>query len=604
MRNGHPTSSQFPLVQDSVALSKEAWAKDLNTLFEHAETCYGDIKWEGREGCIWGHKSLVYVRAPRIFKEENLLPSAFAVSSPTLNTGHVIPYQTIKYYGSNNVLESQLKWMYTGVGVLEILDWTSKRKSPNADSSSMQSGDMPYQMDRLSQDLTYMWRSKIYADVQIHLSHINTYSGPWPSGKDTQMERLQSPLAFSHRFILASRSEYLSSILENSALQEQTMTAIVLPSPPFTASSLHFCLGYIYAGHLCFSNRTLNLFIALRVHLSATFLHLVQLVQEIESRIVYDLCHGMDWSSCCCPKCLIRIPRVWLYATQKGVLGLEARARAFLVHAWEHSWGKEVALAPQEWRVKLVENVIASINSHNVASAIQSISSIRSRATKLSVSHEWTKFLIDMVDSIEKAVFADFSNNRSSSEISPTAAQYGKDTSAFFQKQSKQAKSPFGTLASVSPFSHDRAILSRRTPLPLPKSERQNSKTPGQPEGLLLQVGIPCVVLLRKKRFRAWIRYIGSIQGFKGSRVGIAVQDLCHLGIDTLPSGSYRGVHYFDTIHKSHGTIEIPDADDLQTKHSDFGKEFENDEDWKKPCRALFVKPKEILFIIHSNNQQ
>jgi hypothetical protein len=107
-----------------------------------------------------------------------------------------------------------------------------------------------------------------------------------------------------------------------------------------------------------------------------------------------------------------------------------------------------------------------------------------------------------------------------------------------------------------------------------------------------LNVGIPCIVSLEKKRarFRANVKYIGHMRGVSGfterkieivvsvfpcfrvegsadvsqSRgpwVGIETEDLDRFGVVTLPSGSKEGVHYFHLTPPQSDTYTLADAD-------------------------------------------
>lgn len=80
-----------------------------------------------------------------------------------------------------------------------------------------------------------------------------------------------------------------------------------------------------------------------------------------------------------------------------------------------------------------------------------------------------------------------------------------------------------------------------------PKIEINDGNTPFSGEGVSLQVGIPCIVTLsqRRARFRANVKYLGRMVNSRGAWVGLEVDDLERLGVETLPTGARDGVRYF-----------------------------------------------------------
>lgn len=58
-------SSQIASVEDSVESSTEIWARDLQSLFQHAKDRFADVSWETEDGGdrIWGHKGAFSVSA-------------------------------------------------------------------------------------------------------------------------------------------------------------------------------------------------------------------------------------------------------------------------------------------------------------------------------------------------------------------------------------------------------------------------------------------------------------------------------------------------------------------------------------------------------------
>ena len=270
-------------------------------------------------------------------------------------------------------------------------------------------GDIHDRRDKLGQDLTYMWRSKLYVDVRIHLTPQASLDSDRDDESDSSTDSLSSTAVFtSHRFILCSRSPFFASVLLNPSFKPQSTADIHLPTPPFTPAALHFCLGYMYAGHLDFSNRKFDLSTAFAIYRAAMYLQLEALVQEIESRIVHDYCHGLEVTKCKCRKCPLRAARVWRFAIEPdiGAIQIRNQARRYVVEAWGQTWGREVGLAGQEEKDDLVKDVCDRIRPDTIVSTWRNIQAVRTRMENGSMAKgreatAWVEPLSDMIESVE-----------------------------------------------------------------------------------------------------------------------------------------------------------------------------------------------------------
>ncbi|EIW68712.1 hypothetical protein TREMEDRAFT_12167, partial [Tremella mesenterica DSM 1558] len=454
-------------VEDSVAVSTDIWARDLRALFEHAKDRFGDVSWESEDGGerIWGHKAVIYARAPKAFKEQYFITRSLT-RSPSPANGYFLPplfpssrpssppssfrrpstiaatqsSLSVASHASDNTLrapstgpdgilrlthgdtpelfQAQLEWIYTGEGFGNVVEWISAEDETSIPVPSTSSpnpglglGGLAERREKMGQDLTYMWRSKLYADVRIHLSPdpISMSDG---SDSDSSVDSLSSTAIFtSHRFILASRSPYFASVLLNPSSFRPSTADIHLPTPPFTPAALHFCLGYMYAGHLDFSNRSFDLGTAFQIHRAAAYLQLDTLINEIESRIAWDFCHGLDWEKCHCRKCAARVARVWRFASAPEVaaIRLASRTRAYLIRGWGETWGREVGLLDKSDREALVRDVTRTISPSNVVSAFKALLSIRHRIEsgirmRGREASAWVDPLETMIDQVETHV--------------------------------------------------------------------------------------------------------------------------------------------------------------------------------------------------------
>ena len=271
---------------------------------------------------------------------------------------------------NHSLFHNELEYLYTGKGYNKEFEIASEEIKQGSVGDGNPDAEM---MEKLRQDLVFMWRSKLYSDVKISLS--GTFGA---SHENTTV------IFSSHRFMLVSRSSYFSDKLaqlkrdaENGSTRSESPT-LMLPSPPFTPASLHFTLGFLYAGTLDFSIRTYDLSTAFEILKAALYLAIPTLYEEIQARIVEEKMHGLfyafmtfseyetllegKWGSvgCKCRQCARRMPRVLEFALEEDVKNpiLERGARRGLVGLFGEGWcTQEFASLP----VKLQESVCKGV---------------------------------------------------------------------------------------------------------------------------------------------------------------------------------------------------------------------------------------------------
>ncbi|KAJ7649609.1 hypothetical protein B0H17DRAFT_1338695 [Mycena rosella] len=386
-------------LQEATRNSTSAWQRDLAALFQHAKERFPDVVWElttegqGTEE-VWGHKAIVYARAPPSFQTRYfsfrpqgrggspLAASALSLDIPRgSRSPSPSPFRTASPAPSTTVggltrlttsinpalFSNELEYLYTGQGFGEAFEFLfDEQAGEEGPGDGDDAGPEELRIDKLRKDLVFMWRSRLYSDVRIAL----TSNGPPVStGDDDDAHDRQMPVFSSHRFILASRSPYfhtaliswpspskpLSSSLSGSSADPLTLS---LPSPPFTPASLHFTLGFLYTGTLIFSHRTYDLSTALALLLSATYLSLPTLHAEVRARIISEMAHGLfhaalpfaayesltqgAWRAggCTCRKCAQRVPRILEFALRPDAQDevLERGARRALVGLFGAGW--------------------------------------------------------------------------------------------------------------------------------------------------------------------------------------------------------------------------------------------------------------------------
>ncbi|GBE83716.1 hypothetical protein SCP_0507720 [Sparassis crispa] len=408
-----PSSTTPPALQEATRNSTVTWQDDLKSLFVHAKDRFADVVWEladekdkakGVEE-IWGHKAVVYARAPPTFQARyfsfkpppatsplpysssptGTLPAQSALSlslgldfrsthsrspspfravspAPSTNTGALLRLPTPI---NPTLFSNELEYLYTGKGLGAAFEFLF-------DSAEiLEKGDgEDARIDKLRKDLVFMWRSRLYSDVRI------TLTGNFSSSNHENATAIFS----SHRFILVSRSPYFHTQLLSWGVQStpgEPLT-LTLPSPPFTPASLHFTLGFIYTGTLVFSHRTFDLDTAFHIMRSASYLSLDTLYDEIQARIVQEMMHGLfhaflefseyecitggKWGTggCRCRQCARRAPRVLEFAVTDDVKNayLERGARRALVGLFGEGWcTSEFAGLSQKTRDSLVKGL-------------------------------------------------------------------------------------------------------------------------------------------------------------------------------------------------------------------------------------------------------
>ncbi|KAH8073810.1 hypothetical protein BXZ70DRAFT_1068977 [Cristinia sonorae] len=452
-------SSTPPALLEATKNSTQTWQSDLQALFDHAKDRFPDVVWElvsetnpdsGESDEVWGHKAVVYARAPPSFQARYFSfrpppptsPNPYS-SSPTgtlpaqstfsLNLG--VDYGAISRSPSpfhrasspapstatgallrlptniNPVLFSnELEYLYTGKGFGEafefLFDTSETREEGNAEEA---------RVDKLRKDLVFMWRSRLYSDVKIALT------GNFSSSNHDSTTAIFS----SHRFMLISRSPYFHTQLVQWGVSQKPDEPLTLnlPSPPFTPASLHFTLGFIYTGTLVFSHRTFDLDTAFHIMRSATYLSLDTLYDEVQARIVQEMMHGLfhaflefseyeritagKWGvgGCRCRQCARRAPRVLEFSLMDDVKNphLERGSRRALVGLFGEGWcSAEFARLPQKTRDGLVKGLAKRTTPINVFPLL--FASHDALRKLNSVIESWADTVRDMVLHARKAV--------------------------------------------------------------------------------------------------------------------------------------------------------------------------------------------------------
>lgn len=424
-------------LQEARSSSTRAWQNDLLSLFSNTQHRFPDVVWkfptdpaattapgytspllgdpdnsneEANMTKIYGHKAIVYARAPPSFQNRYFhnygtpkpsdasqsqlsLPSPSRTPSPMPMTKEILQITTDI---NSTLFSGELEYLYTAKGFGEAFEFLFDSRNDSGGSAGFSggaiggrpphrpdeddddnddvdtvksSGDEDVRMDKLRKDLVFMWRSRLYSDVRIALT--GTFS--------SDNHEASTAVFSSHRFILVSRSDYFrNALMDWKQPQDSKEITLTLPSPPFTPASLHFTLGFIYTGTLVFSHRSYDLDTAFAILRSATYLALPTLEAEIQARIVQEMMHGLfhaplefasyeqatcgRWGTggCRCRQCARRAPRVLEFALADDVKNqvLDRGARRALVGLFGEGWcTSEFASLPQKTKDNLLKGV-------------------------------------------------------------------------------------------------------------------------------------------------------------------------------------------------------------------------------------------------------
>ncbi|CUA76901.1 Collagen alpha-1(XVII) chain [Rhizoctonia solani] len=425
-----PVPSSSTALSAALTNATEIWQNELKILFEQAKSRYADVVWDmvdeddRRADEIWGHKAIVYARAPPSFQARYFAPRAMSDSPGPYSTQNLFPAQSsislslppmdsrprsrspspfgapqrshspVPSTGNGTLLRipltinpslfsNELEYLYTGRGMGIAFEFLFDTSAENGQPKSSESTVEMERREKLRKDLVYMWRSRLYSDVRI------TLTGSFSS---TNTE-VATAVFSSHRFILVSRVPYFRTLLSSSfaPVGQNICSAnplpLNLPAPPFTPASLHFTLGFIYTGTMAFSHRNWDLDTAFNVIRAAKYLGLDTLDNEARARIIAEMLHGLfhaylpfdeyerviegKWGTggCKCKQCQRRAPRVLEFALGDDVRDniLERGAQRALAGMYGEGWTTSEFLAlPLRLKNTLLKGVKRRAVPHNI----------------------------------------------------------------------------------------------------------------------------------------------------------------------------------------------------------------------------------------------
>ncbi|CUA75587.1 Mediator of RNA polymerase II transcription subunit 5 [Rhizoctonia solani] len=382
----------------------QCWQDELKILYSRAKSWHADVVWDaidddGQIEEVWGHKAIVWTRAPSSLQAMYSVPQIISGSSsispapdqlsqpPAVSSStHLISYSNdrllrIPLTINPTLLASGLESLYTGqeVPVGFSLATPLQDQQTKGSESTMEVG----RYEKLRKDMINIWRPRMFSDVQI------TLVGSFASNNGEVAQAIFS----SHRFILAARVPCLRTLLTKNLtpvgqnISSSNPLPLHLPTPPFTPPSLHFTLGFIYTGTMAFSHRNWDLDTAFGVVRAAIYLQIDTLANEARARIISEMMHGLfhaylpfdeyeriidgKWGTggCKCKQCQRRAPRVLKFALGDDVRDkiLERGAIRALGGMYGKGWATSEFLAlPLPLKNTLLRGVKNRVSPRNI----------------------------------------------------------------------------------------------------------------------------------------------------------------------------------------------------------------------------------------------
>ncbi|CAG8725639.1 5294_t:CDS:2, partial [Acaulospora morrowiae] len=331
---------------------KDSLVEDLRYALEHAKELFADIAWEFTSALtpttIYAHKAILYARSSRSFKErflKNKDTNAQSVRSMRLSNPDPI---SVKTDTDPFFFKQELKFFYTGEEgseeFLAAVDTTDE-----------------LEQQKLKEDLLYMYKSKLYTDVELVLE----FNEDNLDIIEEDDEDIFKPIAIrAHRFMLSTRSEYFRRMLVSDFIEART-ASISLDASIFNSTSINLILSFIYTGNLSYNQKPLTLEMCEWVWIGADFLNIKILCDEI----IYRIATKLHYFTCVCGDCQMFIPKVASFAKEHDVESLWKGCLYVLSHGFESMWPhKEFANLDEDTREEVLMTLLSTIQCSNIVS--------------------------------------------------------------------------------------------------------------------------------------------------------------------------------------------------------------------------------------------
>lgn len=439
--------SESQATRRAVAASRAGWIQDLRELLRDAQRRFSDVAWriDGDAELIHGHKgelttdravliqadgltAILYARANAAFQAKYLNPNGHARLQAIMSGSNLSIHNRSPLLGvatsppsshpasravspaaasfdstrSSSIQQSPIVVSGTDAAFFKaLLDFLYTGSTTMREAFQFLFEDATFVLDdkeavdRLSQDLLFAWRSKLFADVRIQITDL---LGDIPDGdlSDTATLAEQEQIVSAHRAILSARCPYFASIFL-SRYSDAEAESYTLPCPPFTPASLYFMLAYVYSGSLQL-NRTFDLSTAMQIWRAAAYLSIDLMRSEVECRMA-DMCHNFKG---CCRACRQRSTRLFSFTVEPDVScpSLKAASKQVVLRHFGETWNREIGELPFEIQKDLIVDLCQQTTAADVVSASRGILGVRKRLA--SERAPWADHLRSMLAPLEE----------------------------------------------------------------------------------------------------------------------------------------------------------------------------------------------------------
>ncbi|CAG8432854.1 7342_t:CDS:2 [Diversispora eburnea] len=327
---------------------KDSLVEDLRNALEHSRELFSDIAWEftlaPTPTTIYAHKAILYARSSRSFKERFMKykdSNGQSIRSVRLSNPDPI---TVKTDADPFLFKQELKFFYTGEeGSEEFL---------NAVDTTDE-----LEQQKLKEDLLYMYKSKLYTDVE---------------------------------------SEYFKKMLSSNFLEART-ASISLDATIFSPMSINLILSFIYTGNLTYNQKPLTLEICEWVWIGADFLNMKNLCDDI----VYRISTKVHYFACTCGECQVVIPRVASFAKEHEVTKLWKGCLHVLAIGFDNMWPhREFANLDEDTREEVLMTLLANIQTSNIISIFKGCRRIYSMIDIKGIGLPWIESIRRMTNQV------------------------------------------------------------------------------------------------------------------------------------------------------------------------------------------------------------
>ncbi|CAG8611015.1 15743_t:CDS:2, partial [Acaulospora colombiana] len=373
---------------------KDNLVEDLRYALDHAKELFSDIAWEFTSALnpttIYAHKAILYARSSRSFKErflKNKDMNGQSIRSLRLSNPDPI---SMKTDADPFLFKQELKFFYTGEEgseeFLAAVDTTDE-----------------LEQQKLKEDLLYMYKSKLYTDVELVLE-LDEDSLEIIEEDD---EDVFKPITIrAHRFILSTRSEYFKRMLISDFLEART-ASISLDASIFNPTSINLILSFIYTGNLSYNQKPLTLEMCEWVWVGADFLNIKILCDEI----IYRISTKLHYFTCVCGDCQMFVPRVASFAKRHVVENLWQGCLHALSNGFESMWPhKEFANLDEDIREEVLKELLDTIQSSNIVSVFKGCRKIYSEIDIKGIGLPWietVRYMTNQVRSYAAQILVD-----------------------------------------------------------------------------------------------------------------------------------------------------------------------------------------------------